>query len=129
MSLCNAVPHWSVDNSLQQTSKLRPPAQLSRVGDASGSQLIESLTSANRQVVAGLARQNLPKCHPDIFSGDITLFHPWKRAFKTIIKDTSVTADQEINYLRSFTRRDVQRVVDNFWKRHQNDPTALLENL
>ena len=29
-----------------------------------GSQLIETLTSVNEQIVAGLARQNLPKCHP-----------------------------------------------------------------
>jgi hypothetical protein len=80
-------------------------------------------------VVAGLARQNLPKCHPDIFSGDATLFHPWKRAFKAMIKDTSVTAEQEINYLRSFTRGEVQRVVDNFRIHHHNDPTSLLQNL
>ena len=44
--------------------------------DVTGSQLIETLTSVNQQIVAGLARQNLPKCHPDVFSGDPTLFHP-----------------------------------------------------
>ena len=34
--------------------------------DTTESKLVESLTSANKQIVAGLARQNLPKCHPDI---------------------------------------------------------------
>ena len=104
------------------------PTQASQVGPTERT-LIESLTLANKQIVAGLARQNLPKCHPDIFSGDAPLFHPWKRAFKGMIKDTSVTAEQEINYLRSFTRGEVQRVVDNFRIRHQNDPVTLLQDL
>ena len=128
-NLGSTVPVWSVSSSPHQIPNLQPPTQFSQVGDATGSQLLESLTSANRQVVAGLARQNLPKCHPDIFGGDATLFHPWKRAFKAMIKDTSVTAEQEINYLRNFTRGEVQRVVDNYRKRHQNDPTVLLQNL
>lgn len=128
-NLGGMVPAMSIGNSPQQTPSQPSVSQLNQIGDATGSQLIESLTSANRQVVAGLARQNLPKCHPDLFTGDATLFHPWKRAFKAMIKDTSVTAEQEINYLRSFTRGEVQRVVDNFRKRHQNDPTTLLQNL
>ena len=35
----------------------------------------------------------------------------------------------KINYLRSFTRGEVQRVVDNFRKRQQNDPVTLLQDL
>ena len=35
----------------------------------------DSLTVVNQQIIAGLARQNLPKCQPDVFSGDPTLFH------------------------------------------------------
>jgi hypothetical protein len=34
--------------------------------DTTGSEIIESLVSANKQIVAGLARQNLPKCHPKL---------------------------------------------------------------
>jgi len=67
--------------------------------DNSGSQLIDSLTVVNQQIVAGLARQNLPKCQPDVFSGDPTLFHPWKSAFKAMLIDTDVSPTQEINYL------------------------------
>ncbi|CAB4024922.1 Hypothetical predicted protein [Paramuricea clavata] len=125
----STVPLWSVSNSSYRTPSQAFISQFSQIGDATGSQLIELLMSANQQVAAGLARQNLPKCHPDIFSGDATLFHPWKQAFKAMIKDTSVTAEQEINYLRSFTCGEVQRVVDNFRKRNHNDPTSLLQNL
>lgn len=42
--------------------------------DISGSQLIDSLTVVNQQIVAGLARHNLPKCQPNVFSGDPTFF-------------------------------------------------------
>ena len=94
-----------------------------------GSQLIESLTSANQQIVAGLARQNLPKCHPDTFSGDPTLFHPWKAAFKAMIGDVNVSPIQEINYLRGFTSGEVQKLVDNYRKRKQHDLSTLLNNL
>ena len=94
-----------------------------------GSQLIESLISVNQQIVSGLARQNLPKCHPDTFSGDPTLFHPWKAAFKAMISDVNVYPVQEINYLRSFTSGEAQKLVDNYRKRKQHDPSMLLNNL
>lgn len=97
--------------------------------DITGSQLIDSLTVVNQQVVVGLARQNLPKCQPDIFSGDPTLFHPWKTAFKAMLLDADVSPTQEINYLRSFTSGKPQRVVDNYWKRQMRDPIALLKEL
>ena len=67
--------------------------------------------------MAGLARQNLPKCHPDTFSGDATLFHAWKGAFKAMISDADVLPEQELNYLRKFTSGDVQQVVDSYRKR------------
>ena len=83
----------------------------------------------NQQIVAGLARQNLPKCQPDVFSGDPTLFHPWKAAFKAMLIDTDVSPTQEINYLRSFTSGSPQRLVDNYRKRQMRDPVALLKDL
>ena len=97
--------------------------------DETGTQLIDTLTSTNRQIVAGLARQSLPKCHPDTYGGDATLFHPWKKAFQAMIRDADVSAEQEINYIRSFTNGEVQRVVDNFRKRQLRDPVALLRDL
>ena len=97
--------------------------------DMIGSQLIDSLTVVNQQIVAGLARQNLPKCQPDVFSGDPTLFHPWRSAFKAMLMDTDVSSTQEINYLRSFTSGAPQRLVDNYRKRQMRDPVALLRDL
>ena len=97
--------------------------------DATRSQLIETLTSVNQQIVAGLACQNLPKCQPDVFSGDPTLFHPWKAAFKAMIRDVSVSPIQEINYLRSFTSGEPQKLVDNYRERKHLDPCGLLKNL
>ena len=94
-----------------------------------GSQLIETLTSVNEQIVAGLARQNLPKCHPDTFNGDPTLFHPWKAAFKAMISDTNVSPVQEVNHLRRFTSSEAQKLVDNYRKRKQRDPSRLLSSL
>ena len=82
--------------------------------ETSASHLIETLTLSNKQMVTGLARQNLPKCHPDTFSGDPTLFHPWEKAFKAMISDAKVSAVNEINYLRSFTSGEPQRLVDNY---------------
>lgn len=97
--------------------------------DVTGSKLIDSLTAVNQQIVAGLARQNLPKCQPDVFSGDPSLFHPWKSAFKAMLIDTDVSPIQEINYLRSFTSGPPQRLVDNYRKRQMRDPVALLRDL
>ena len=97
--------------------------------DVTGSQLIETLTSVNQQIVAGLARQNLPKCHPDVFSGDPTIFHPWKAAFKAMIADVIASPVQEINYLRTFTSCEPQKRFDNYQKRKHHDPCGLLKIL
>ena len=119
----------AADTHIRQNAIGRPYYASTPLKDISGSQLLESLTSTNQQIVAGLARQNLPKCQPDIFNGDATLFHPWKAAFKAMISDTGVSPIQEINYLRSFTSGEVQRLVDNYRKRQQLDPVMLLQDL
>ena len=105
------------------------PASSTPILEASVSHLIESLALSNKKVVAGLSRQSLPKCHPDTFSGDPTLFHPWKEAFKAMINDAEVSPMQEINYLRRFTTGEPQRLVDNYRKRNHHNPHALLEKL
>jgi hypothetical protein len=88
-----------------------------------------SLERANQKLVASLARQSLLKRHPDIFDGDATLFHPWKRAFEAMIHEADVSSAQEINYLRMYTSGDVQRLVDNYRKRHYNNPATSLREL
>ena len=105
----------------------QPPFDSSVPGDAN-SRLVESQISTNEKIIASLARQNLPKCQPDVFNGDVTIFYPWKRAFKAMIKDAYLSPEQEINYLRMFTSGEVQKVVDNFRKR-QHDPSTVLEKL
>ena len=111
-TICGGAFPEGVNNS-----PLRPPSQpalasqLSQIDDTTGSRLIESLTSANKQVVAGLTRKNLPKCHPDVFSGDATLFHPWKRAFKAMVKDMSVT-DMSVGVLVRFRQEGVGVMCD-----------------
>ncbi|KAK3727498.1 hypothetical protein QZH41_018364 [Actinostola sp. cb2023] len=122
-------PPFGNANYVPERTFGRPFLASTPVRDITGSQLLEALTTTNRQIVAGLARQNLPKCDPDTFDGDATLFHPWKKAFKAMLSETEISPDQEVNYLRKFTSGEVQRVVDNFRKRQQRDPVKLLRNL
>jgi len=107
----------------------RPFIASTPIRDITGSQIVEALTTTNQQIVSSIAKQNLPKCHPDTFNGDATLFHPWKKAFKAMLSETEVTPEQEINYLRKFTSGEVQRVVDNYRKRQYNNPNELLKSL
>ena len=102
----------------------RLPASSTPILEASVSHLIQSLALSNKKVVAGLSRQSLPKCHPGTFTGDPTLFHPWKEAFKAMINDADVSPMQEFNYLRRFSIGELQRLVDNYRKRNHHNPLA-----
>ena len=118
-------------------SNFRPPAtstplvppRLTATQEIPSSTLLETFTTSNRQLVASLARQSLPKCLPDVFKGDIAMFHSWKRSFKAMVRDADITPDQELNYLRSFTSGDPQELVDNYRKRQADNPTTTLGNL
>ncbi|XP_068713049.1 uncharacterized protein [Montipora foliosa] len=46
-----------------------------------------------------------------------------------MISDAEVFPIQEINYLRNFTSGEPQRLVDNYRKRQQQNPSALLKDL
>ena len=118
-------------------SNLRPPAtstplappRLTATQEIPSSTLLETFTSSNRQLVASLARQSLPKCLPDVFKGNFGMFHSWKRSFKAMVRDADLTPDQELNYLSSFTSGDPQELVDNYRKRQGDNPTTTLGNL
>ena len=72
-------PHPKSDRKLNDSHAAlnqQPLISSTPLRDNAGSQLIDFLMVVNQQIVAGLARQNLPKCQPDEFSGDPTLFHP-----------------------------------------------------
>lgn len=58
-----------------------------------------------------------------------TSFPPLENSLQSHDQNSPVTAEEKINYLRNFTRGEVQRVVDNFKKRHQDDPETLLWDL
>ena len=100
----NQIAHQAFSRSLISSTPIK----------ITGSQLIQTLTSVSEQIVAGLAKQRPPKCYPDTFSGDPTLFHPWRAAFKAMVSDTNVSPVQEVNYLRRFTSGEVQKLVDNY---------------
>ena len=90
---------------------------------------MEELATVNQKLAASLARQNLPKCHPEIFAGDVTLFHPWKSAFRALIKNADVSPEKEINYLRSYRKGDAQKVVNNYRQRQYRDPVDALRDV
>ena len=46
-----------------------------------------------------------------------------------MLLDTDVSPIQKINYLRSFTSRRPQRLVDNYQKQQMHNPLALLKEL
>ena len=64
-----------------------PPQMLTPLRDV---ECMETIITTNKQLTASLARQSLPKCHPDTFGGDATLFHPWKSAFKAKLQDANI---------------------------------------
>ena len=46
-----------------------------------------------------------------------------------MVKDADIAADQELNYLRSYTSGDPQQLVDNYRKRQGDNPTVTLAEL
>ena len=88
-----------------------------------------AVAATNDKLIASLARISLPKCHPDIFFGNATMFHPWKSSFKGMISDAEITAEQEMNYSHMYTRRAPQKLVNSFRKRQYGDSNTLLKEL
>ena len=93
------------------------------------SQRMGLMSAANKRLSSTLARLSLPKCHPDIFSGDSTTFHPWKTAFKGMLENCRVVSSNEINYLHIYTSGLPQKMVDRYRRRQHNHPENLLKKL
>jgi hypothetical protein len=74
-----------------------------------------AIAETNRQLLASLARQNLPKCHSDVFSGDFAMFHGWN--------------EQEINYLHKYTSGEPQKLIDNYRKRIDDNQFKVIKEL
>ena len=111
------------------TSTPLVPPRLTDTREIPSITLFETFTTSNRQLFASPARQSLPKCQPDVFKGDVAMFHSWKRSFKATVRDADITPDQELNYLRSFTSGDPQELGDNYRKRQGDNPATTLGNL
>ncbi|CAB4041196.1 Hypothetical predicted protein [Paramuricea clavata] len=116
-----------------QSDSIRPLAVVPQVAKSAGpaayQECIEGIAKTNERVVASLAIQNLPKCHPEVFEGDATLFHPWKKSFNAMIHDANLNPNQEMAYLRNYTKGKVRELVDNYRKRQQSDPVITLRDL
>ena len=115
-------PNVSSSVFVQQPSEERNPISMTNKGT-------KIIAVTNDKLTASLARMNLPKCHSDLFSGDATMFHPWESSFKAMIRDASVTAEQEMNYLYTYTRGAPQKLVNSFRKRQHGNAHALLKDL
>ncbi|XP_028407838.1 uncharacterized protein LOC114530418 [Dendronephthya gigantea] len=90
---------------------------------------MRAVATTNEKLAANIARMSLPKCQPDLFAGDVTMFHPWKGAFNSMLRGANVTAEQEMNYLYMFTRGGSQRLVNSFRKRQYSNMSKLLKEL
>ena len=88
-----------------------------------------AIAETNRQLSACLASQNLPKCHPDVFSGDFAMFHAWKKAFQAMIYDAEISPEQEINYLHKYTSGEPQKLIDNYRKRIDDNQFKVIKEL
>ena len=46
-----------------------------------------------------------------------------------MVKDANVSPEKEINYLRSYTKGEAQKVVNNYRQRQYRDPVVALRNV
>ena len=91
-----------------------PHDQYRRHEPADVQHCFNAIVATNERLMESPARQSLPKCRPDLFTGDVTMFHPWKSAFKAMVRDVDISPDQEINYLYKYTSGEPRRLIDNF---------------
>ncbi len=97
-----------------------PPGKDSNEGD---------LATINKKLTESLARISLPKCHPDVYNGDVTMFHMWKSSFKGMIHDCHLSPEQEMSYMSIYTTGEPLKLVNSFRRRHTSDALKLLKDL
>lgn len=81
-----------------------------------------AMAASCRELGKMLARQKIPQNEPFIFDGEPTMFLPWSNTIKYMIEDAELNPYQELNLMRSYTTDGPQTLIDNFLKRHYNDP-------
>ena len=82
--------HNETQEGLVYSPNTTSPQMLNAIRDV---ECMEAIIATNKQLTARLVRQSLPKCHPDTFGGDATLFQPWKSAFKAMLQDANIPPD------------------------------------
>ena len=97
-----------------------PPGKDSNEGD---------LATINKKLTDSLARIILPKCHPDVYNGDVTMFHMWRSSFKGMTHDCHLSPEQEMNYMSIYTAGEPLKLVNSFRRRHTSDALKLLKDL
>ena len=116
--------------SIPRHNELRKERSASTVQESNiVQQCMGAIANTNERLTASLAKLSLPKCHPDEFNGDATMFNPWKSAFKGMIESCDVTPEYEMNYLCMYTSGAPRKLVDSYRKRRHKDAKTLLKEL
>ena len=93
------------------------------------SQCMHLMSATNQRLASTLAKLSFPKCHPDIFSGNPTIFHPWKTAFNRMLENCEIRPSNEMNNPNMYTSGAPQKLVDSYGRRQHNSPETLLKKL
>ena len=62
--------------------------------------------------------------HPSELSRELAI-----SAYCAMIKDANVSLDQEISYLRSYTKGDAQKVINNYHQKQYRNPADTLRDV
>ena len=87
------------------------------------------MSATNKRLASALAKLSLPKCHPDIFSGDPTMFYPWRSAFKGMLENCKIGPTNDINYRHMYTSGAPQKLADTYGRRQHNLAETFLKKL
>ena len=68
---------------------------------------LETFTSTNRQLVASLAKQGLPKCQPNVFDGDVAIFRKLKKQAQMTTAKATLTQNARRRPRWTFLQRKI----------------------
>ena len=68
---------------------------------------LKTFTSTNRQLVASLAKQGLPKCQPNVFDGDVAIFRKLKKQAQMTTAKATLTQTEGRRPRWTFLQRKI----------------------
>ena len=68
---------------------------------------LETFTSSNRQLVASLAKQSLPKCQPNVFDRDVAIFRKLKKQAQMTTAKATLTQNARRRPRWTFLQRKI----------------------